>query len=178
MITIFACIWVAVHPNIPQPKPPRTSRLALIADAYSSLTEKVTIVLLGLLAPEFILVWALRQWLKARSLAKLCRDAAATETARAGRNFHHTTERDSVVACQRAAFQRLEALGYQRTVRQDLAHRKLRTRMEATEKEHAEPSNALNDDDQTGASELKFYTHRRELFTFSCQTGQHSTDSS
>lgn len=102
LVTIFACVWVAIHPNIPQPKGP-AEELGLSAQtapqgrdwrhracfkarhllrvklraAYSPLTEKLAVALLALLAPEFIFLWAFRQWLGARSLAKECQKAAS-----------------------------------------------------------------------------------------------------
>lgn len=105
LITIFACTWVVVHPNIPQPKTPfrrarrhapriwswawvfypaRSLGISLydlfrrqFPDMLSSLREKLGIALLALLAPEFILVRALRQWLRARTIAEECREAVA-----------------------------------------------------------------------------------------------------
>lgn len=79
LATIFACIWVAVHPNIPQPKPPRktVSSLGWLGDVCTPLGEKVIVALVALLAPEFIFAWAVRQWIVARSIAADCRKAAA-----------------------------------------------------------------------------------------------------
>lgn len=105
VITIFACIWVAIHPNMPQLRAPvqrissqkpegsekwswlRTKAWPLtrllrniwrcyLRDMCASLADKLGIALLALLAPEFIFAWALRQWLRARSLAKECSTAA------------------------------------------------------------------------------------------------------
>ncbi|KAF9265430.1 hypothetical protein L218DRAFT_1075552 [Marasmius fiardii PR-910] len=54
--TIFACTWLAIHPNIPSPK-----------DSYWKVTSRrMMIMLLGILVPEYTTVWALRQWLAAR----------------------------------------------------------------------------------------------------------------
>lgn len=104
LATIFACIWLSVHPNMPLPRPTfagleieatpqgvhswsqRKVRwlCAWVADVWSrrlpaaviSLVDKLSIALFALLAPEFIFVWSLRQLLRARRLAKECRDAA------------------------------------------------------------------------------------------------------
>lgn len=46
--------------------------------------------LLALLAPEFIFVWALRQWLRARSLAIECQEAADDECMKAWSAQLHT----------------------------------------------------------------------------------------
>lgn len=58
--TIFACIWVAVHRNIPGPK----------QKPFSVHLEWFKVVFLTLLVPEWILAWAVRQNLYARRLAK------------------------------------------------------------------------------------------------------------
>lgn len=59
LLTIFACVWVAVHRNIPGPKQtPLAVHLTWLG-----------VVFLAVLVPEWILAWALRQFLKARELA-------------------------------------------------------------------------------------------------------------
>lgn len=55
LVTIFSCTWVVVHRNIPGPN----SRLYTIA------LERGEITLCALVAPEYILTWAIRQWLVA-----------------------------------------------------------------------------------------------------------------
>lgn len=153
LITIFACIWVAVHPNIPQPKPPRKSRLEVLADVCSGLAEKLAIALLALLAPEFIFVWALRQWLRARSIAKECREAVTSDgtpergaRARDLRRQRRAAEKDLVMAQERTEFENLEALGDEiRTFEQDRRHKTLRHRTQVTRKEIEEPSGAEGD---------------------------------
>lgn len=170
LITIFACIWVAIHPNITQPKLPYESvsfegplprkwsqawvhlqawtlhRFLAdifgrqVPDMLGGLGEKLFIALLALLAPEFIFVWALRQWLRARSIAKECSKAASTEEARDGRKGRSTTNNRLTAAEERTEFQYLEALGSEnRTLAQDKRHEKLRTR-EADTKENEERS--------------------------------------
>jgi hypothetical protein len=56
LITIFSCTWVAIHPNIPSPTESR---------GFITL-HRVQIVVFALIAPEFIIVWAMRQWVVAR----------------------------------------------------------------------------------------------------------------
>ncbi|KZP06160.1 hypothetical protein FIBSPDRAFT_764841 [Athelia psychrophila] len=56
LATIFACVWVAVHPNVPGPKQGRTSRYF----------ESFKLVAVTLLVPEWVLAWAVRQFLQAR----------------------------------------------------------------------------------------------------------------
>ncbi|TDL17938.1 hypothetical protein BD410DRAFT_775534 [Rickenella mellea] len=60
LTTIFACTWVAIHPNIPAP--------------YESLFEiglrRLGIVIMALIAPELVILWAMKQWIISRRLAK------------------------------------------------------------------------------------------------------------
>lgn len=55
-LTIFACIYNAIHPNIPGPK---DSHLRI-------LRRRLGIAAMALIAPELIVAWAMRQWLSAR----------------------------------------------------------------------------------------------------------------
>ena len=59
-VTIFACTWVAVHPNIPDPH----DKWFMIA------LRRLQLVVMALIAPELLVVWAMRQWLAARRIAK------------------------------------------------------------------------------------------------------------
>lgn len=160
LITIFACIWVAIHPNIPQPRPPSRNRFETLANICHGLGEKLAIALLALLAPEFIFVWALRQWLRARSIAKQCREAASAEGARErrvrvrnGRKERDAAEKDLVIAQQRADFEYLEALGYdKRTVGQDHRLETLGKLDQVAGKESGEPSTIQGRDEQTSES--------------------------
>lgn len=191
LITIFACIWVAIHPNIPQPKipyrrPPFEGPLprewsrawihlqawtfgCFLTDVFqhqlpevlSGLGEKLLIALLALLAPEFIFVWALRQWLRARSLAKECSDAASTEEAREARKRRRLTNDTLTAAEERNEFQYLEALSPgKRTLAQKKRHENLQTR-EADIKESEERSVLEISDAQT--SESLSYVYIAEL---------------
>jgi len=60
LATIFACTWVALHMNIPGPDE-KWDTIAL---------PKVGIMMLALVAPEIVVVWAMRQWLVARRIGK------------------------------------------------------------------------------------------------------------
>lgn len=60
MATLLLCIWVAVHPNIPGPDDKWTKVIS----------QRVRIALIALVAPELIILWAVRQWLNANQLAK------------------------------------------------------------------------------------------------------------
>ncbi|KAK0190280.1 hypothetical protein F5146DRAFT_1043556 [Armillaria mellea] len=61
--TIFACIWVSVHPNVPGPKMERKGWL------YLNIFRRVELMILSVFSPEFITIWALRQ----HSVARLIR---------------------------------------------------------------------------------------------------------
>ncbi|KIK48616.1 hypothetical protein CY34DRAFT_798136 [Suillus luteus UH-Slu-Lm8-n1] len=60
VLTLFACIYSAIHPNIPSPKdsPYRISR------------RRLGIMIMALIAPELIASWAMRQWISARSITR------------------------------------------------------------------------------------------------------------
>ncbi|KAG1778895.1 hypothetical protein EV702DRAFT_143345 [Suillus placidus] len=60
VLTLFACIYSAIHPNIPSPKdsPNRILR------------RRIGIMIMALIAPELIVIWAMRQWFSARSVTR------------------------------------------------------------------------------------------------------------
>jgi hypothetical protein len=62
--TIFTCTWIAVHPNIPGPK---DSQRAVLC-------KRMAIMGCALIAPEYVLGWAARQYWSARYLAKRHQD--------------------------------------------------------------------------------------------------------
>ncbi|KAK7002313.1 hypothetical protein R3P38DRAFT_3215468 [Favolaschia claudopus] len=85
LTTIFACIWVSVHPNMPpQPKdnlpPQNESVLSLgswrqywfvcIWDGTSGIRRRLKTMLVALIAPEIIVAFAVRQWSTARNFSK------------------------------------------------------------------------------------------------------------
>ncbi|KAJ6588143.1 hypothetical protein B0H19DRAFT_877322, partial [Mycena capillaripes] len=59
-ITIFACTWVSVHPNVP---PPDQSWLALF-------WRRLKMMLIGIITPELMVGFAARQFWGARMLSK------------------------------------------------------------------------------------------------------------
>jgi len=59
-MTLFSCIWIALHPNIPGPD---DSRLRIFL-------RRVELMVLALIAPEFVVLWAMRQWLVSRRLTE------------------------------------------------------------------------------------------------------------
>ncbi|KAJ3566628.1 hypothetical protein NP233_g6878 [Leucocoprinus birnbaumii] len=58
--TVFACTWVAIHPNLPDPRCSKWSQFRL----------RLAMMVLTIFAPEFILIWAFRQRLGARKITK------------------------------------------------------------------------------------------------------------
>lgn len=60
LLTIFSCTWVAVHPNVPGPD-----------DTWFTINLRhVELMLLAIIAPEAVILWAMRQWVFARKFAK------------------------------------------------------------------------------------------------------------
>jgi hypothetical protein len=60
LITVFACIWLSVHPNIPAPDESWGKKVA----------RRVCTMVLALFAPELIVGWAMRQLILASRIAK------------------------------------------------------------------------------------------------------------
>ncbi|KAF7375229.1 hypothetical protein MSAN_00409500 [Mycena sanguinolenta] len=60
LITVFACTWVSVHPNVP---PPNQSKLAL-------LRRRLGLMLVAVIAPELMAGFAVRQFIDARWFAE------------------------------------------------------------------------------------------------------------
>ena len=58
--TIFSCTWVALHPNIP----------GLNETLFDVFKRRTQLMLLTFLAPELIIMWAMRQWFVASRLAQ------------------------------------------------------------------------------------------------------------
>ena len=56
LATISACTWVTVHSNVPARGDGR----------FMVTFRRVKVVLLALIMPELIVLWAIRQWLNAR----------------------------------------------------------------------------------------------------------------
>ncbi|KAG2111467.1 hypothetical protein DEU56DRAFT_749569 [Suillus clintonianus] len=55
VLTLFACIYSAIHPNIPSPKD----------SPFCILRRRLGIMIVALIAPELVVVWAMRQWISA-----------------------------------------------------------------------------------------------------------------
>ncbi|KAF7979544.1 hypothetical protein HWV62_42142 [Athelia sp. TMB] len=84
LVTILACVWFAVHRNIPAPRVhrPRHSNFFVRAGLfvwYKILDQRqaAIVFVVTLLAPEWVLAWALRQWLVAGELVGELEEARA-----------------------------------------------------------------------------------------------------
>jgi hypothetical protein len=58
--TIFACTWVALHMNIPGQK----------EKWYTIALHKAGVMVLAIITPELVVVWAMRQWIVSCRIAK------------------------------------------------------------------------------------------------------------
>ena len=70
--TIFLCTWVAVHPNIPYPREREAKNYfqKWIRNPLLSFAEhRLLLFVCALLVPEYVLAWAIRQYLTARKIA-------------------------------------------------------------------------------------------------------------
>lgn len=61
LATIFACTWVAVHPNIPSPR----------ANWKARFRSRLVVMVYAWIAPECVTMWAVIQLLSARKLVKM-----------------------------------------------------------------------------------------------------------
>ncbi|KAF5308981.1 hypothetical protein D9758_018415 [Tetrapyrgos nigripes] len=72
---VFICIWVAIHPNIPRKfdddgdEDVSDSEYPGVHSAVVTL-QNILFMLLALIVPELIIMWAMRQWLAARAIAR------------------------------------------------------------------------------------------------------------
>ncbi|KAF5373529.1 hypothetical protein D9757_010500 [Collybiopsis confluens] len=64
---LIACTWVSVHPNVPGPD-------------EGALWHKIGLMLVMIIAPELLVLWAARQWFAARKLASRYRLEGWTKT--------------------------------------------------------------------------------------------------
>ena len=82
LATIFACVLVAVHRNIPAPKHktkygsnPAKNAVQWLWSKTRDQKQSVIVFVVTLLAPEWVLAWAIRQALRARKLARELEEA-------------------------------------------------------------------------------------------------------
>ncbi|KAI0059875.1 hypothetical protein BV25DRAFT_1918233 [Artomyces pyxidatus] len=67
LVTILACVWTAVHRNVPAPEKARESRYRRIMGVV---LEAAKIVVVTVLVPEWVLAWAVRQYLNSRDVGE------------------------------------------------------------------------------------------------------------
>lgn len=70
--TILACMWYTVNRNIPKPPPlpvPKETWTSHCKHWCIEQLETVMLICLALILPEWVLAWAVRQWIVARRLA-------------------------------------------------------------------------------------------------------------
>ncbi|KAF9007180.1 hypothetical protein BDQ17DRAFT_1222892, partial [Cyathus striatus] len=61
LVTTFACTWLPAHPNIPA-----------LSDSWLTIAlRRLGYMFWALAAPEVIILWAIRQWVSARRIARL-----------------------------------------------------------------------------------------------------------
>ncbi|KAG2111471.1 hypothetical protein DEU56DRAFT_920002 [Suillus clintonianus] len=72
VLTIFACTYSSIHPNIPSPKD----------SPFCILRRRLVIMIVALIAPELVVVWAMRQWLSARKVTKDYKESGYFNAAR------------------------------------------------------------------------------------------------
>ena len=73
LATIFSCTWVAVHPNVPRPKKQEANGWIgryIQNPLLSFMEHRLPLFICALLVPEYVLAWAIRQFLGARKIAK------------------------------------------------------------------------------------------------------------
>ncbi|KZP19165.1 hypothetical protein FIBSPDRAFT_744422, partial [Athelia psychrophila] len=79
LTTIFACVWVSVHPNVPGPRQSWTSKQF----------ESFKIVVLMLLVPEWVLAWSIRQRYQVLHYTGILETWTRTHTALIGMGGFH-----------------------------------------------------------------------------------------
>ncbi|KAG2121882.1 hypothetical protein DEU56DRAFT_91310 [Suillus clintonianus] len=60
VLTLFACVYTAIHPNIPSPED----------SPFYILRRRLGIMIVALVVPELVVVWAMRQWTSARKVTE------------------------------------------------------------------------------------------------------------
>ncbi|KAF7965866.1 hypothetical protein HWV62_41184 [Athelia sp. TMB] len=102
IVTILACVWFAVPRNVPAPKSVRPHHDNLFARATLSFWHRALdqrqaaiVFVVALLAPEWVLAWALRQFLVARGLAKKLEAARAEANEARNKRISGSTEAET-----------------------------------------------------------------------------------
>ena len=88
LVTISACTWVTVHPNVP----------ARGEGRFTVTFRRVKVVLLALIMPELIVLWAMRQWLIARwntgQVRRIMRSSDGKYRTKDGKGFSYLCSRN------------------------------------------------------------------------------------
>jgi hypothetical protein len=71
--TIFACTWLTLHPNIPPPSDKKNSSFQQKCSLaiMRLIRHQLLPFIVALMAPEWILAWAMQQWVVANQIAKI-----------------------------------------------------------------------------------------------------------
>ncbi|KAF5312788.1 hypothetical protein D9619_002812 [Psilocybe cf. subviscida] len=70
LAVIFTCTFVTIHPNVPHPE----------ASSWQIMRRRAHLMCWALIAPELLVLWAMRQWYGARALGKLIKVPGWTNT--------------------------------------------------------------------------------------------------
>ena len=73
LATIFSCTWVAIHPNIQRPETGEAKswiRRCIWNPLWLLVEYRLPLFICALLLPEYVLAWAIRQFLSARKMAR------------------------------------------------------------------------------------------------------------
>ncbi|KAG1781120.1 hypothetical protein EV702DRAFT_644763 [Suillus placidus] len=81
-LTLFACTWTAIHPNIPGMD---EGKLAITS-------RRLCIMVIALIAPELMITWATRQFLSAREAANAFNDEFCADRAKTHGDDRDTSE--------------------------------------------------------------------------------------
>jgi hypothetical protein len=69
LAVIFTCTYVTIHPNIPHPE----------ASEWQIMRRRAHLMCWALIAPELLVLWAMRQWYGARALGKLIKGSSRSQ---------------------------------------------------------------------------------------------------
>lgn len=72
VVTVLTCSWLAIHPNTSYPidKQQLNTWKKYLYATRVLLYERLSIIALLLIFPEFVLAWAIKQYLVARNMSK------------------------------------------------------------------------------------------------------------
>lgn len=85
LATTFACTWVSVHPNVP----------LFNEGKWTLLKRRLFLMFFSILAPEFMIMWAFKQWRGARMIRDSINEALVKHKITDGELLPTTTLRNS-----------------------------------------------------------------------------------